>query len=91
MLQKIKRKPETYTVNAPFELRHMDLNFGNTCNLKCRMCGSWGSTHWFKEDARLQARNPLYDRHIGDSQPRTIDVTMWRSMEEKLSNMERID
>ena len=91
MLQKIKRKPETYTVNAPFELRHMDLNFGNTCNLKCRMCGSWGSTHWFKEDARLQARNPLYDRHIGDSEPRTIDVTMWRSMEEKLSNMERID
>ena len=91
MLQKIKRKPETYTVDAPFELRHMDLNFGNTCNLKCRMCGSWGSTHWFKEDARLQARNPLYDRHIGDSQPRTIDVTMWRSMEEKLSNMERID
>ena len=34
----------------------MDLNFGNTCNLKCRMCGSWGSTHWHKEDKKLQSK-----------------------------------
>ena len=31
----------------------MDLNFSNVCNLKCRMCGSWASNSWFKEDIQL--------------------------------------
>ena len=91
MLQKIKRKPETYTVNAPFELRHMDLNFGNTCNLKCRMCGSWGSTHWLKEDKKLHEINPKFNRHLNDAAPRSIDPSVYKNMEDKLSQMERID
>mgnify|MGYP001164988001 CR=1 FL=1 len=91
MLEKLDYLPETYTAETPLDLNHMDLNFGNTCNLKCRMCGSWGSTHWFKEDKKLQAINRKFERHTGDSDARSIDVHKWRSMEDKLSNMERID
>jgi radical SAM protein with 4Fe4S-binding SPASM domain len=83
--------PYTYTVEAPMNLRHMDLNFGNTCNLKCRMCGSWGSTHWHKEDKKLQSINPQFNRHINNSTARSIDPSMYKSMEDKLSKMERID
>ena len=44
---KIEEWPNEYKLNPPMQLRHMDLNFGNTCNLKClTMCGSWGSTAW---------------------------------------------
>ena len=26
---------------------YLDIRFGNLCNLKCRMCGSWASNQWF--------------------------------------------
>ena len=91
MLEKIKKRPNEYKVKAPMELKHMDLNFGNTCNLKCRMCGSWGSTHWFKEDKILQEINPKFTRNLGDATPRTIDPSLYKNMEDKLSQMERID
>ena len=64
----------------------MDLNFGNTCNLKCRMCGSWGSTHWHKEDKKLQAINSNFRRNTGDSSARTIDPSLYKNMEDKLND-----
>ena len=93
IFEKVKNKPKPFEfqVEAPMNLRHMDLNFGNTCNLKCRMCGSWGSTHWFKEDKKLQAINPEFTRNISDSRPLTIDPSVYKNMEDKLSKMERID
>jgi len=93
IFEKVQNKPNPYEyqAEAPMNLRHMDLNFGNTCNLKCRMCGSWGSTHWFKEDKKLQAINPEFTRNISDSRPLTIDPSVYKNMEDKLSKMERID
>ena len=93
IFEKVQNKPNPYEyqAEAPMNLRHMDLNFGNTCNLKCRMCGSWGSTHWFKEDKKLQAINPEFVRNISDSRPLTIDPSVYKNMEDKLSKMERID
>ena len=55
------------------------------------MCGSWGSTHWHKEDKKLQAINPAFTRNISNSSARSIDPGLYRNMEDKLSNMERID
>tara|TARA_B100001094_G_scaffold96998_1_gene93029 strand:+ start:564 stop:1856 length:1293 start_codon:yes stop_codon:yes gene_type:complete len=91
MLEKIDNRPNTYLNNPPMNLKHMDLNFGNTCNLKCRMCGSWGSTHWFKEDKKLQQINPQFKRQLENSTVRNIDSSLYRNMEDKLSQMERID
>jgi sulfatase maturation enzyme AslB (radical SAM superfamily) len=35
------------------ELRYLEFNLGNLCNLKCRMCGSWGSSKWISDEILL--------------------------------------
>jgi MoaA/NifB/PqqE/SkfB family radical SAM enzyme len=34
----------------PNQLWFIDLKLGNICNLKCRICGSWSSSKWAKEE-----------------------------------------
>jgi len=34
----------------PNQLWFLDLKLGNICNLKCRICGSWSSSKWAKEE-----------------------------------------
>jgi len=34
----------------PDTLWFIDLKLGNICNLKCRICGSWSSSKWAKEE-----------------------------------------
>ena len=34
----------------PNQLWFVDLKLGNICNLKCRICGSWSSSKWAKEE-----------------------------------------
>lgn len=38
-----------YTLDAPFDIRYVDLRLGNLCNLKCRMCNPYASSMWVKE------------------------------------------
>jgi MoaA/NifB/PqqE/SkfB family radical SAM enzyme len=38
---------------APLDLLRIDYSFSNTCNLKCRFCGPWNSTSWFKDADKL--------------------------------------
>lgn len=88
---KIKNWPEQYTLNPEMKLRHMDLNFGNTCNLKCRMCGSWGSTAWFKEEQQLMEINPDFQRGISNLKPTIIPASYWSDKKEMFKDLERID
>lgn len=88
---KITQWPEKYELNPPMKLRHMDLNFGNTCNLKCRMCGSWGSTTWFKEEVKLHQINPNFNRNPNMPKPTVIDAEYWRDKREIFKDLERID
>lgn len=88
---KILTWPETYELDPPMNLRHMDLNFGNTCNLKCRMCGSWGSTAWFKEEQRLMEINKDFARGINNLKPTIIPAEYWTDKKEMFANLERID
>ena len=34
----------------PNQLWFIDLKLGNICNLKCRICGSWSSSKWAREE-----------------------------------------
>jgi MoaA/NifB/PqqE/SkfB family radical SAM enzyme len=34
----------------PDQLWFIDLKLGNICNLKCRICGSWSSSKWAREE-----------------------------------------
>lgn len=88
---KIKNWPDKYELNPPMQLRHMDLNFGNTCNLKCRMCGAWGSTAWFKEEEKLMAVDPEFKRSRGPKQPTIIPASYWKSKKDMFQYLERID
>lgn len=77
----------------PLDLRHMDLNFGNKCNLKCRMCGSWGSTNWFKDEKALSAIDPAYERGASPEAltPTILNPEIFRDLRPYLTNLERID
>ena len=39
-----------WTNTDPDQLWFLDLKLGNICNLKCRICGSWSSSKWAKEE-----------------------------------------
>ena len=53
-----------YTMNAPFDIKYVDLRLSNLCNLKCRMCNPYSSNMWVKEWASVnEALTPSeYDR-----------------------------
>ena len=38
------------------QLRYIEFNLGNLCNLKCRMCGSWSSSKWAADEIALGLR-----------------------------------
>jgi radical SAM protein with 4Fe4S-binding SPASM domain len=49
--------------NTPDQLWFIDLKLGNICNLKCRICGSWSSSKWAKEEIDyIVQKNPNIDR-----------------------------
>ena len=49
-------------------LRYVEINFGNLCNLKCRMCNSWASSKWITDEIKLgKQHTPLLRRHVADS------------------------
>ena len=50
MLEKFKNLDVDYKNNEGKELVFLDLKLGNICNLKCRICGSWSSSKWAKEE-----------------------------------------
>ena len=41
-----RTKPDGSVDNFP---SYIDLRFGNLCNFKCRMCGPYASTSWYKD------------------------------------------
>lgn len=83
---------EIWNEKPPMDLLHMDLNFGNKCNLKCRMCGSWGSNQWFKEDQYLQKLNPDFERTIESSDKIIIhNSDNFLYLKDSFTKLQRID
>ena len=57
MLEKFKHIDVDYKDNNGNELVFLDLKLGNICNLKCRICGSWSSSKWAKEELDYEPDN----------------------------------
>lgn len=83
---------------APFEgLAKVELNLGNTCNLKCRTCGPHSSSTWMQEEYDLyeNKRYPTYKlfaesmkkyhQHYDDESP------FWEDLENNLSTIKQFD
>lgn len=45
-------------------ITYLDISFGNTCNLKCRMCESRNSTKWIADEIYLEKEGFNIDREI---------------------------
>lgn len=63
--EKWYREDMDLSIQAPQDIRYVDIRLGNLCNLKCRMCNPWSSSMWVKDwnsvvdTAELQPNEPL--------------------------------
>jgi hypothetical protein len=84
--------------NVPFNgLAKVELNLGNTCNLKCRTCGAHSSSTWMEEefDVYESKRFPSYKmyannmkkfhQHYDDESP------FWDDLEANLGTIKQFD
>lgn len=79
-----------WTNTNPDQLWFIDLKLGNICNLKCRICGSWSSSKWAKEEIDYVGGNRkehLAYKFLQDGAwPRESDV-FWSNMRDLLPNI----
>lgn len=75
----------------PDQLWFIDLKLGNICNLKCRICGSWSSSKWAKEEIDyvpgINRKEHLAYKFLQDGAwPRESDV-FWDNLKQLLPNI----
>ena len=89
------RDNEIINVEDSESLRILELNLGNTCNIKCRTCGPWSSNQWIKEAYDLKKPDVPYSKflynfkHLQDSFE--DDGLLWKSLDDALPNLTQID
>ena len=90
MLEKFKHvKVDWDNVETGHELQFLDLKLGNICNLKCRICGSWSSSKWAKEEIdyvadQIPAKDHAATQWLKDGQWPRKTKTFWDNMDELL-------
>ena len=75
----------------PDQLWFIDLKLGNICNLKCRICGSWSSSKWAKEEIDyvpgIDRKTHLAYKFLqGGAWPRESEV-FWDNLKTLLPNI----
>lgn len=56
---------ENYEYTKEFhDIRMIEFNMSNICNLKCRMCNGISSSAWIKDEKKLAELSPLYGRPV---------------------------
>ena len=75
----------------PDQLWFIDLKLGNICNLKCRICGSWSSSKWAKEEIDyipgINRKEHLAYKFLQDGAwPRETEV-FWENLKTLLPNI----
>ena len=74
----------------PDQLWFIDLKLGNICNLKCRICGSWSSSKWAKEEMDYvggdRKKHLAYQFLSDGAWPRESEV-FWDNLRELLPNI----
>lgn len=68
------------------KFRYWDIRFSNTCNLKCRSCGSIFSSRWYDDDVKLHGK-PLRDRILFAGRH---EMDIWEQMEDQIQYLEQI-
>ena len=86
MLEKFKDEEVDYSSNNGVELKFLDLKLGNICNLKCRICGSWSSSKWAKEELDYvpDNKNHVARKWLKDGQWPRKSPSFWDNLDELL-------
>lgn len=79
----------------PDQLWFIDLKLGNICNLKCRICGSWSSSKWAKEEIDyvpgINRKDHLaYKFLMAGAWPRESEI-FWENLKELLPNIKYLE
>ena len=87
----------TYGSSKPYNgLSKLELNLGNTCNIKCRTCHPTISSQWMKEDYDLNhATRKTYKEYSANlkrfHQQYDEDSSFWKDLETHLSTIKQFD
>jgi MoaA/NifB/PqqE/SkfB family radical SAM enzyme len=81
-----------WTNTNPNQLWFIDLKLGNICNLKCRICGSWSSSKWVKEEidyvvGLTDRKQHLAYKFLTDGAWPRESVDFWENLKSLLSNI----
>jgi MoaA/NifB/PqqE/SkfB family radical SAM enzyme len=89
------RDNEILKFNSNDGLKILDLNLGNSCNIKCRTCGPWNSNQWIQEsyDTTTQFKTfAVYKEQFKKYRNSFEDHSLfWKSMDDALPNITQID
>lgn len=79
-------------VNKPDWIQ-MDINLSNRCNLKCRMCGVWGSHKWIEDEIKLAQDGNEFKRETSPDRLKLkeLDFSKLEMLIPNMSNIKRID
>ena len=89
MLDKFNHLDIKYKDNNGENLIFLDLKLGNICNLKCRICGSWSSSKWAKEelDYEVDSSNHIARKWLKDGQWVRKSPKFWDNLDELLPQL----
>ena len=89
MLDKFNHLDIKYKDNNGENLIFLDLKLGNICNLKCRICGSWSSSKWAKEelDYEVDSSKHIARKWLRDGQWVRKSPKFWDNLDELLPQL----
>lgn len=73
------------------EIKWLELSFNNRCNIRCRMCGPYFSTNWYKDWAAVKEYVPGLSDLGTASSPEDIEKYVLENPEPKTINTDILD
>lgn len=79
----------------PNQLWFIDLKLGNICNLKCRICGSWSSSKWAREEVnyvpKIYRKEHLAYKFLKDGAWPRESPDFWSNIKTLLPNIKYLE
>ena len=89
---------ERFHLDSNIELKYLELNLGNTCNLACRMCAVGASIKWYNEHRMIHdsagghSDDTVYKNWVKEYYKSYEDTSIfWDELKKSLSNVIHID
>ena len=86
-LYKMKSSLKKWTPDSEPTLKFIDFKLGNVCNLKCRICGSWSSSKWAKEELDY-GENPVARKNLKEGEWPKRNPKFFEDLKEDLEHVE---